>query len=196
MKKIVFAFTFALAGVSLLSGADVKLPVPDKKGGMPLMQALNQRKTIRAYSDKELSMQTVSDLLWAASGVNRADGRMTAPTARNLQEISLYVLIPTGIYRYDGAKNSLVQVSNENITKKVTGKAPLTVVFVADTLKQPQIKYQAVDCGYISQNIYLYCASAGLGTVVRGMYSKDFIAKLKLPKGAEVLFIQSVGYPK
>ncbi len=194
MKKLAFAFTFAAA--TLLSAADLNLPEPDKKGGIPLMQALNQRKTIRAYSDKQLSMQTVSNLLWAASGVNRPDGRMTAPTARNFQEITLYAVIPSGIYRYDASKNKLVQVSSENITQKMTGKAPMTVVFVADTKKQPNIKFSSVDCGYISQNIYLYCASAGLGTVVRGMFDKSFIGKLKLQEGSEVLFIQSVGYPK
>ncbi len=196
MKKLTLALSASFAAASLLSAADINLPAPDKKGGAPLMQALNQRKTIRSYSDKQLPMQTVSNLLWAASGVNRPDGRMTAPTARNLQEISLYVLLPSGAYRYDAPKNRLVQVSGENLTQQVTGKAPMTVVYVADTGKQPQLKYSSVDCGFISQNIYLYCASAGLGTVVRGMFDHSFIGKLNLPKGAEVLFIQSVGYPK
>lgn len=196
MKKSVFALAAAVAASSFLSAADIKLPAPDKKGGIPLMQALDQRKTIRSYSEKALPMQIVSELFWAASGVNRPDGRMTAPTARNLQEISLYAVLPSGVFRYDAEKHTLVQVSGENITRNMTGKAPLSVVFVADTKKQPQIKYSAVDCGFISQNIYLYCASAGLGTVVRGMYDKSFTGKLNLPKGSEVLFIQSVGYPK
>ena len=121
------------------------------------MQALEKRKTVRAYSDREIPMQTLSNLLWAASGVNRADGRMTAPTARNLQEITLYVLLPSGIFRYDAPANRLVRISAENITGQVTGKAPLTVVYVADLKKQPKRELCAVDCGYISQNIYLYC---------------------------------------
>ena len=104
------------------------LPAPDRKGGIPLMQALEKRKTVRAYSDREIPMQTLSNLLWAASGVNRADGGMTAPTARNLQEITLYVLLPAGIFRYDAPANRLVRISAENITGQVTGKAPLTVV--------------------------------------------------------------------
>ena len=184
--KLALALTAALSVSSLLPAADIALPAPDRKGGMPLMQTLNQRKSARAYVEKQLPSQTVSDLLWAASGVNRPDGRMTAPTARNIQEITLY----------DAKANRLAQVSSENLTQSVTGKAPLTVVYVADTKKQPNLKMSAVDCGFIGQNIYLYCASAGLSTVIRGSFDKGFISKLNLPEGSEVFFIQSVGFPK
>ncbi len=194
--KLALALTAALSVSSLLSAADIALPAPDRKGGMPLMQTLNQRKSGRAYAEKPLSLQTVSDLLWAAGGVNRPDGRMTAPTARNIQEITLYVILPSGMYRYDAKANTLVQISNENLTQSITGKAPLTVVYVADTKKQPNLKMSAVDCGFIGQNIYLYCASAGLSTVIRGSFGKDFISRLNLPEGSEVFFIQSVGFPK
>ena len=105
-------------------------------------------------------------------------------------------LLPSGIFRYDAPANRLVRISAENITGQVTGKAPLTVVYVADLKKQPKRELCAVDCGYISQNIYLYCASAGLGTVVRGSFDRSFAGKLKLPAGSEVFYIQSVGYPK
>ena len=121
---------------------------------------------------------------------------MTAPTARNIQEITLYAILPSGAYRYDAKANRLAQVSSENLTQSVTGKAPLTVVYVADTKKQPNLKMSAVDCGFIGQNIYLYCASAGLSTVIRGSFDKGFISKLNLPEGSEVFFIQSVGFPK
>ena len=120
MKKSVFALAAAVAASSFLSAADIKLSAPDKKGGIPLMQALDQRKTIRSYSEKALPMQIVSELFWAASGVNRPDGRMTAPTARNLQEITLYAVLPSGVFRYDAKKHTLVQVSGENITQNMT----------------------------------------------------------------------------
>ena len=194
--KLALALTAALAASPLLPAADIALPAPGRKGGMPLMQTLNQRKSSRAYAEKQLPSQTVSDLLWAASGVNRPDGRMTAPTARNIQEITLYAILPSGAYRYDAKANRLAQVSIENLTQSVTGKAPLTVVYVADTKKQPNLKMSAVDCGFIGQNIYLYCASAGLSTVIRGSFDKGFISKLNLPEGSEVFFIQSVGFPK
>lgn len=196
MKKLALLLTASFAAGPLVAAENIQLPAPDRKGGIPLMQALEQRKTIRAYSEREIPMQTVSNLLWAASGVNRPDGRMTAPTARNLQEISLYVLLPSGIFRYDAQGNRLIRVSGENITGQVTGKAPMTVVYVADLKKQPKRELCAVDCGYISQNIYLYCASAGLGTVVRGSFDRSFTGKLNLPAGSEVFYIQSVGFPK
>lgn len=196
MKQLALVLSASFAAGPLFAAGDLALPAPDRKGGIPLMQALEKRKTVRAYSDREIPMQTLSNLLWAASGVNRADGRMTAPTARNLQEITLYVLLPSGIFRYDAPANRLVRISAENITGQVTGKAPLTVVYVADLKKQPKRELCAVDCGYISQNIYLYCASAGLGTVVRGSFDRSFAGKLKLPAGSEVFYIQSVGYPE
>ena len=140
-------------------------------------------------------MQTVSNLLWAASGVNRPDGRMTAPTARNLQEISLYVLLPSGIFRYDAQGNRLIRVSGENITGRVTGKAPMTVVYVADLKKQPKRELCAVDCGYISQNIYLYCASAGLVNVMKAQETDLLEGKLPLPEDWKIYIVQPVGYP-
>ena len=195
VMKITAMLPFLLLSATV-SAADIELPKPETSGGMPLMEALQNRRTDRKFSSKPLPRQILSNLLWAASGVNRADGRMTAPTARNLQEISLYVLLPSGIFRYDAPANRLVRISAENITGQVTGKAPLTVVYVADLKKQPKRELCAVDCGYISQNIYLYCASAGLGTVVRGSFDRSFVGKLKLPAGSEVFYIQSVGYPK
>lgn len=180
----------AMSTSMLVMAADIDLPKPQTKGGMSLMEALSQRQTIRSISDKPLSMQTVSDLLWAANGFNRPEKR-TAPTARNYQEQELYILLPDGAYFYDAKNNKLLQVSSE----KNSGAA--TVVIVCDTKKQPDMKYCAVDAGFIGQNIYLYCASKGLATVFRGRFDHDKIVKmLPLKEGQRVLFVQTVGHVK
>src|SRR5574344_2535802 len=115
------ACTIAFAG-------DIALPKPRISGGMPLMEALNARRTERAFDTKKaLPMQMVSDLLWAANGINRADGRRTAPTARNFQEQELYILLPEGGFFYDAKANKLVQISTE------ANPLPALVVIVCDT---------------------------------------------------------------
>lgn len=189
MKTLsLFAALFAAVG---LSAADIELPKPEITGGMPLQEALALRRTVRSFSEKPLHLQTVSTLLWSAFGINRPDGKRTAPTARNKQEITLYICIPEGTFRYDPAANKLVQTSKERL-----GDAPLMVVLVADTAKSPE-RYCYADCGFVSQNIYLYCASNKLGTVVRGSFkASDYKPLLGLKEKEEILFVQAVGYPK
>lgn len=141
------------------------------------METLALRKTIRKFQAKELSMQQISDLLWAAFGVNRADGKRTAPTAANAQEITIFVFLKKGSFRYDAEKNILVEINKKDLRKLAAPRfnAPLTLIIASDTAKQSRMKdmakkihYSDVDSGYVSQNIYLYCASAGLGTVAIG----------------------------
>lgn len=179
---------------------DIKLPAPDRAGGKPLMQALNERKSTRSFQDKELSQQQLADLLWAANGFNRDDKR-TAPTANNRQELELYVALKSGLYFYD-AKANVLKLIKKGDYRKDTGTqdyvadAPLNIVFVADMEKASSERYAYTDCGFISQNIYLYCASEGLGAVVRGSFNKDELAQLlQLKAGRQVLLTQSVGYP-
>ncbi|MDR0932273.1 MAG: SagB/ThcOx family dehydrogenase [Victivallales bacterium] len=171
--------------------ADIDLPKPSTNGGMPLLEALQNRHTDREFSDKPLSQQQLSDLLWAAIGVNRADGRRTAPTARNRQEITLYVCIPEGTFRYDAVGNRLVQTS-----LKRTGDAPLMLIYVADLAKLPE-RLCHVDCGFVGQNVYLFCASAKLATVFRGAFRENDYKPLLDLKGKEtILYVQAVGFPK
>ena len=186
----------------------IVLPPPDTQGGMPLMQALALRSTSRSFADKELPVQVLSDLLWAATGINRPDsGKRTAPTARNLQEIDVYVAMAEGLYLYDPNEHVLLPVLEGDI-RAVTGRqdfvaaAPVNLVFVADYARMgdaaAEIKkfYGATDTGFISQNVYLYCASAGLATVVRGAVDREALAKaMKLRTDQAVILAQTVGFP-
>ncbi len=186
----------------------IVLPAPDKQGGMPLMQALALRSTSRSFADRELPEQVLSDLLWAATGINRPEsGKRTAPTARNLQEIDVYVAMAEGLYLYDPNDHALLPVLAGDI-RAVTGRqdfaaaAPVNLVFVADYARmgdaEADIKkfYGATDTGFISQNVYLYCASSGLATVVRGAVDREALAKaMELRTDQAVILAQTVGYP-
>jgi len=188
---------------------DVLLPAPHKEGGKPLMQALKDRQSTRAFSAKKLPVQVVANLLWAAAGISRPDsGKLTAPTARNWQEIEVYAIMEDGAYFYDAKTNSLKAVVKGDL-RTLTGPqtfvaaAPLNLVFVADTTKmkgaslEDQALYMATDTGFISQNIYLFCASEGLATVVRGMVDRTVLAEaLKLPAHKKIVLAQTVGYPE
>ncbi|MBO4304914.1 MAG: nitroreductase family protein [Lentisphaeria bacterium] len=206
MKKTLFSLLAVALTVTLF--ADVELPAPQKKGGMPLMEALNARKTIRKYEAKELSLQQISDLLWAAFGVNRKDGKRTAPTAVNAQELTIFVLLKKGTFRYDAEKNTLVEINKKDLRKLAAPRfeAPLTLIIASDTTRQSRMKdpakrihYSDVDTGYVSQNIYLYCASAGLGTVAIGGVAdrgEKIRAELGLAETVYPVLGHAVGIPK
>ena len=187
----------------------VPLPTPQMDGGKPLMQVLKTRSTSREFSEEKLSMQVLSNLLWAAYGINRPDsGKRTAPSAMNWQEIDIYVATTDALYLYDAAKNALNIVMTEDI-RAYTGKqgfvkiAPVNLVFVANLSKvttkneNDKILYTASDTGFISQNVYLFCASEGLATVVRGYIDKPALEKkMGLRPDQKVILSQTVGYPK
>ncbi len=188
----------------------IKLPQPQVQGGKPLMQALKERKSLRNFSSRQLPLQVIADLLWSAGGINRsgqAENR-TAPSAMNMQEIDIYVAKAEGLYLFDAKENILKPVFSKDI-RALTGKqdfvkdAPLNLIYVADLDKmkfhiESDINfYSAADTGFISENVYLYCASAGLATVVRGWMDKPALAEaMKLTKTQRVIFAQTVGYPK
>jgi len=187
----------------------IKLPPPDTKGGKPLMQALKERKTTRSFSPKELPLETLSNLLWAAFGINRpGEGKRTAPSAVNWQETDIYVATAKGCYIYDPKKHSLEPHVEGDIraltgTQMFVADAPLNLVFVADlsrmggASRNDKEKTAYADTGFISQNVYLFCASEGLATVVRGLIDKPALAKaLKLNDNQFITLAQSVGYPK
>jgi SagB-type dehydrogenase family enzyme len=211
-RRASFSFALILAlSIASARAEDLKtiaLPAPHTDGGMPLMQALKERKSSRAFSPKELPPQILSDMLWAACGINRPDsGLRTNPTALNLQEIDVYVVKADGVYLYDYRENALVPALSGDL-RSVTGAqpfvkdAPVNLVFVADYSRMDRMEpsmrdfYAATDTGYISQNVYLYCASAGLATVVRGWVDKRALEKaMKLDGGRKVMLCQTVGYP-
>jgi nitroreductase len=169
------------------------------------MQVLKERKTTREFAPDKLSQQLLSNLLWAAFGVNRADGRRTAPSAMNWQEMDIYVATSDGLLVYD-AKNQLKPVLAQDIraatgTQSFVATAPVNLVYVADLSKtgsgaETEL-FTAADAGFIAQNVYLFCASENLATVVRGSVDRSALAKaMKLRPEQKIILAQTVGYPK
>ena len=182
------------------------LPPPDRAGGVPLMQALAQRQSARTFAPAALPLQTLSDLLWAAAGINRADlaGR-TAPSAMNAQEVDVYVALPEGLYRYDPVAHALQRVVAADV-RRVTGyqdfvdTAPLDLIYVADHTRMKLIpvaqreSYASAAAGAMAQNVYLYCASAGLSTVIRAWIDRQALAQaMSLGTDQQILLSQTVG---
>lgn len=205
--------TCLLLGLSASSlakeGSVIKLPSPQTSGGMPLMQALKERHSAREFSNKPIPDAVLSNLLWAAAGVNRpATGQRTAPSARDWREIDIYVVTATAVSRYDPEMHSLHTVLTRDVravtgTQDFVATAPLNLVYVADLRRmggasaESQNLYAAADTGFIAQNVYLYCASAGLATVVRGSVDRQALAvALELAPQQQIMLAQSVGYPR
>ncbi len=185
----------------------VQLPAPDTTGGAPLMKVLDERQSQRDFIDSAMSSQQISDLLWAAYGINRPEsGKRTAPSAMNKQEFDIYLADKNGIYVWTADSNNLQLVVAGDYRGKMgkqgfVAKASLVLVFVADYDRMGKMSdeekdfYSAADCGYISQNVYLYAASAGLSTVVLGYIDREKMKELlKLGENQHVIFSQPVGY--
>ena len=198
MNKLIIIGLLTLGSLSCFA-QDINLPSPRKTGGKPLMNALNERQTNRDFSDKELGMQTLSDLLWAANGFNRETKR-TAPSSQDRQELDLYVFLKTGVYFYDAMNQKLILKVQGNNHARTGGPdfvevAPVNIAFVANLDKASNRDAALTDCGFISQNIYLFCASEGLISVVRGSVNKAAVHELLgLSDKQEVLLAQTVGY--
>jgi SagB-type dehydrogenase family enzyme len=188
--------------------APIDLPAPQLDRGRPLMQVLQDRQTSREFDLRPLPLQEVSNLLWAAWGINRPEsGKRTAPSAVNWQEIELYVALPQGLFRYEAEPHRLAPVHGDDIraatgTQTFVAQAPLTIVLVADKAKITRASetekewYSAIDAGFISQNIYLYCASEGLATGVRALVDRERLAVLmRLRPEERIVVAQTVGYP-
>lgn len=188
--------------------ARIGLPAPDKAGGIPLMEAMAKRHSAREFAPRELPLPLLSNLLWAANGINRSDGGRTAPSAMNAQEIDVYVALPSGAYLYDAAANALQLVAGSDI-RRVTGyqdfvdEAALDLVYVGDHGRMKLIpagsreSFASAAAGAIAQNVYLFAAGNGLSTVIRAWIDRDAIANaLGLGHDQQVLLSQTVGFPK
>lgn len=187
----------------------VQLLKPQTTGGKPLMQALAERKSRRAFAEKRLPPPLLANLLWAACGVNRPDsGKRTAPSACDWREIDVYAATADGLYLYDAKANRLEPVLAKDIRASAGEQpfvktAPVVLIFVADYARMggvPKDKkdfYSATDTGFISQNVYLFCASEGLATVVLGMVDRPALAKImNLRADQTIILSQPVGYPR
>ncbi len=209
MKKLMLsALTVLFSLTACAQNQDIKLPEPQKTGGKPLMDCINNRQSGRDFDEtKELSNQTLSNLLWVAYGFNREDKR-TVPTSRNKQEMDIYVALKSGIYHWD-AKTNVLKLVVKGDHRKDTGaqpfveKAAVNLVYVCNKTKADSPNEQKLteatyaNAGFIAQNVYLYCASEGLSTVIRGMVPKEELSKtMKLAADQMIVLAQSVGYPK
>lgn len=186
----------------------VQLLQPQTNSGRPLMQVLRERETSRAFSPAKLPDQVLANLLWAAFGINRPEsGKRTAPSAMNWQEIDIYVATAEGLYVYDAKSHRLNPVLREDLraltgTQPFVKDAPLNLIYVADLAKTGQASadrdmYLGVDAGAIVQNVYLFCASEGLATVVRGSVERPALSRaMRLRDDQRIIVAQTVGYPR
>jgi len=203
----------AFGEVSPKGGTDgvIKLNPPDLNKGISVMAALKKRKTQRDISDKKLTLQQLSELLWAADGVNRPDGKRTAPAAMAKYAVDIYVVLPEGVYLYDVAKHELTPITKGDF-RKLAGVqdfvfiAPVNLVYVLNLKNWQDISRPVperkrdfwIHCevGCLVQNVYLYCASEGLGATVRGMIDEKKFSEIIKVKPEQVVLAQTIGYPK
>ncbi|MDR0391850.1 MAG: SagB/ThcOx family dehydrogenase [Planctomycetaceae bacterium] len=201
MKRTLIVTTIILALATTTFAADITLPPPQKTGGKPIFDTINERQSSRSFDESALDHQTLSDLLWAGFGYNR-ESKRTAPSPRDLQETDIYVILKEGVYLYDARNNKLLEKNTGDFRKDATvsqeyvANAPVNFIFVVDNSKgSGSIAYFSV--GAISENIYLACASKGLGTVVRTSINKDVLKKtLKLSANQEAVAGQTIGKKK
>lgn len=194
MKKLIGTVAMLLISAQVMA-QDIQLPEPEQVGTMTLMEALKQRHSDRAFADRVLTQQELSNVLWAAYGVNREDGKRTIPTALNEKDLEIYVFQKEGIYRYDAEKNVLSQISDENKLELFQKQdymdtVPAVLVYVGKE------DYSALHAGSAYQNVGLYAASVGMANIARGMFDKDEVEDvLDLSDEQDVLISQAIGWP-
>ena len=217
MRRKGFLFLFPLlvllfVDAGLMMGQELKpilLPKPQLDGGRPLMQVLKDRRSSREFGPEKVPIQVLSNLLWAAFGINGSDsGKRTAPSARHWQETDIYVAMPEGLYLYDAKGHQLNLLQKADIramtgTQPYVKEAPINLIYVVDYSKTGKASEEErqlfcpADVGFISQNVYLFCASEGLATVVRGLIDRPALAKvMQLGPDQKIILSQSIGYPK
>ena len=192
----------------LRSDGSLILPRPRVSGGKPLMRVVKERHSSREFARGQLPMQLLSDLLWAAFGVNRTSERgRTAPSAVNWQEIDIYVALRKGVYVFDAVRHALMFRLGEDVRARTkmqdfVSEAPLEFVYVADFARMKdasdadKLIYSAAGAGFIAQNVYLFCASEGLATVVRGRIDRSALSRaLRLAPDQRIVLAQTVGFP-
>jgi nitroreductase len=189
----------------------IKLNAPDLNKGISIMEALKKRKTHREISDKKLTLQQLSELLWAADGINRPDGKRTSPAAMAKYAVDIYVVLPEGVYLYDVAKHELTPVAKGDFRKQAGMQdfvfiAPVNLVYVLNLKnwqdmsrpvpEQKRDRWINIEVGCIAQNVHLYCASEGLGATIRGMIDEKKLSEVIKVKPEQIALAQTIGYPK
>ena len=206
MKKILLLVFVLTLCMGVKAQETVQLPQPEiGMLGKSLGKILQERRSVREYQDKHVDLKILSTLLWAACGVSDpASGKITAPSAVNMQDIKVYVCNKLGVALFNPKDNTLTQVSKENILQDLAAgqnfvlDAPFTLLLVSDQgNRRRNDQYGAMDAGYVSQNIYLACQALGLSTVARAMMNKDAVrTKLNLAEGVIVELNHPIGYKK
>lgn len=206
-----FILTMMLAAntASAQDFATIKLNPPETDTGKPFMQVLKERKSEREYADTKLTLQDLSNLLWAADGISRPDGKRTAPSAKNVQEFDIYVILEEGVYVYEPKNHELVPVVEGDFRKfagvqAYVAKAPVNLIYVADLSKinwvtdqNAKMSVAYLDVGFIAENVALFCTSEGLVSVPRlGLDTEKLAQVMRLNTDQKVIFSTSVGYPK
>lgn len=201
----------------------IKLNEPNKKRGLPVMEALSLRASVREWSDKEVSLQDLSDLLWAANGINRPEiKKRTAASAMNAQDVDIYVFMKDGVYLYDAANHALNPVASGDFRSQMgmrpgpppggpprggpagpESPAPIQLMLVSDISRfragTPELKLEwgAIDTGIVSQNIAIFCAATGMATRPRASFNRDAIKSILKLKDTQYPFLNHpIGYPK
>jgi len=214
LRSLVVAMALCVTASALYASEQaetIPLPRPQTEGGKPLMEALKERQSNRTFDTRMLPDQTLSNLLWAAFGVNRPNGKRTAPSAMNWQEVSIYVFTAEGVFLYDAQAHALKTVVKKDLralagTQGFVKDAPVNLVYVADHAKmktrspvsdENKQMWAAADTGFIAQNVYLFCASEGLNTVVRGLIPRDRLrTRINLRPEQKIILAQTIGYRK
>lgn len=198
MKKFIWGVLGVMIIMSNAVAAEKILPQPEQNGGMPIMDALRQRRSGKSFAKKDIDEQTLSNILWAAYGVNDDAGRRTIPTAMNKKELDVYVADANGVWLYDAEGNKLKQISDKNIleifnTQDYMADAPAVLIYTADK----ECKYGDMHAGSAYQNVSLYTTSAGMHNVVRGMFDKEkTVQAINLPESQRVIITQAIGWKK
>lgn len=213
-RKTAFAAAvFALCALPILVGAQetemVKLPAPQMTGGRPLLDCLRARQSSRDFAPDRIPPQVLSNLLWAADGINRPDsGKRTAPSAVNWQDIEIFVSTAEGLFLYLPKEHALKRILARDVrgsmgTQDFVENVPVNLIYVSDYSKmargtdEDKRFYSGAHTGFVSQNVYLFCASEGLATVVRGLIDREAMAAtMMLRPEQHITLAQSIGYPQ
>jgi len=208
MKQLLFAISLFVvtlvsaqttknASMELAAFDTIKLQAPDTLGGKPLMQVILHRKSDRLFEARNLSLKHLSEVLWVANGINRANGKRTVPSAMGRYPLQTYAVLANGIYFYNPKKHQLEPVIKGDYRdlaglQSFVKDAPLNLIFVSDIKQAAMASY---DVGHCSENVYLYCASEGLKCVVRaGAKEAELLKVMKLDASYKFILAETVGY--